>query len=88
MVSLAGISTNPAKLEAIEHWPTPQDAGDARSGLGMSGYCHKFVEDYSKSARSLTCLTEKDVDFVWDEAEDEVWNIFKEELLKAPPILS
>ena len=54
VVSQAGISTDPEKLEAIKQWPTPKDAEDIRSGLGMSVHYQKIVKDYSKKARPLT----------------------------------
>ena len=59
MVSLAGISTNPVKIEVIQNWPTPKDISDVRSRLGMFGYYQKFIRDYSKKARPLTQITEK-----------------------------
>ena len=84
IVSPLGISTDPSKIEAIKHWPTPQDAGDVRSGLGMFGYYRKFIWDYSKKARPLTRLTEKSVEFVWGKEEEEAWQLLKDELVKAP----
>jgi hypothetical protein len=84
VVSPVGISTDPSKIEVIENWPTPKDAGDVRSGLGMFGYYRKFVKDYSKKAKPLTRLTEKDTEFVWGEKEDEAWRSLKEGLVNAP----
>ena len=84
VVSPLGISTDPSKIEAIKHWPTPKDAGDVRSGLGMFGYYRKFIKGYSQKARPLTRLTEKSVDFVWGKDEEEAWQLLKDELVKAP----
>ena len=84
IVSQAGIATDPSKIEVIRDWPTPKDASDVRSGLGMFGYYRKFIKDYSKKARPLTRLTEKTVEFVWGEEEEEAWQLLKSELLKAP----
>ena len=84
VVSPLGISTDPSKIEAIKYWPTPQDAGDVRSGLGMFGYYRKFIRDYSKKARPLTRLTEKNVEFIWGREEAEAWQLLKDELVKAP----
>jgi len=84
VVSPVGICTDPSKIEVIQSWPTPKDAGDVRSGLGMFGYYRKFVKDYSKKAKPLTRLTEKSVEFVWGKAEEEAWQLLKDELVKAP----
>ena len=84
VVSPAGISTDPSKIEVIRNWPTPKDAGDVRSGLGMFGYYRKFIKDYSKKAKPLTKLTEKNAEFIWGSEEEEAWRLLKEELVKAP----
>ena len=84
VVSPVGISTDPSKIEVIKNWPTPKDVGDVRSGLGMFGYYRKFIKDYSKKARPLTRLTERDVEFVWGQEEEEAWQMLKDELVKAP----
>ena len=84
VVSQAGIATDPSKIEVIRDWPTPKDASDVRSGLGMFGYYRKFIKDYSKKARPLTRLTEKAVEFVWGEEEEDAWQLLKSELVKAP----
>ena len=84
IVSPIGISTDPSKIEAIKNWPTPRDASDVRSGLGMFGYYRKFIRDYSKKARPLTRLTEKTVEFKWEREEEEAWQLLKDELVSAP----
>ena len=35
VVSLAGISTDPAELMVIQNWRFPKDVSDVHSGLGM-----------------------------------------------------
>ena len=84
VVGSEGISTDPTKIEAIKNWPTPKDASDVRSGLGMFGYYRKFIREYSRKARPLTRLTEKNVDFSWGPEEEAAWQLLKDELLKAP----
>lgn len=84
VVSPLGIATDPSKIEAIKSWPTPKDASDVRSGLGMFGYYRKFIKNYSEKARPLTRLTEKTVDFVWGSEEEKAWNTLKDELVQAP----
>ena len=33
-----GISTDPAKIEVIQDWPTPKEVSNGCSGLRMFGY--------------------------------------------------
>jgi transposase InsO family protein len=84
IVSAEGISTDPEKIEAIQNWPIPQDASDIRSGLGLFSYYRRFIKDYSKTARPLTKLTEKDAEFVWEEPQQQAWKQLKDAMTRAP----
>ena len=83
-VSPLGILTDPAKIKAIKNWPTAKGVSDIRSGLGMFGYYRKFIKGYREKARPLMRLTEKNVEFRWQEAESKAWQTLKDELVKAP----
>ena len=50
----------------------------------MFGHYRKFIQGYSEKARPLTRLTEKNVEFTWQETEEEAWQALKDELVKAP----
>ena len=39
--------------------------GEERSFLGLAGYYHCFIQDFSLTATPLTRLLRKDVKFVW-----------------------
>ena len=56
MISAEGISTDPAKIEALRSCPTPTDVTQLRSFLGFAGYYRRFVKDYSKIARPFNAL--------------------------------
>ena len=84
VVTPLGISIDPAKIEVIRNGPTPNDLSTVRLGLGMFGYYRKFIRDYSKKARLVTRLMEKNVEFIWQDTEEEAWQTLKDELVKAP----
>ncbi|KAL4026266.1 hypothetical protein IC575_014694 [Cucumis melo] len=68
MVSKAGVSVDPAKIEAVTGWTRPSTVSEVRSFLGLAGYYRRFVENFSRIATPLTQLTRKGVPFVWSKA--------------------
>ncbi|KAA0724940.1 Retrovirus-related Pol polyprotein from transposon 412 [Triplophysa tibetana] len=57
IVSAAGVSPDPAKIEAVTKWKMPTDLKSLRSFLGFCGFYRRFVKDYSAIVRALTELT-------------------------------
>ncbi|XP_075457444.1 uncharacterized protein LOC142495598 [Ascaphus truei] len=56
IVSGAGITTDPAKIQAVVNWPRPENVGELHSFLGFCGYYRRFVEGYSCRAKALNSL--------------------------------
>ncbi|GKB83922.1 putative reverse transcriptase domain-containing protein [Tanacetum coccineum] len=54
-----GIHVDPSKIEAVRNWKTPRTPTEVRSFLGLTGYYRRFIENFSKIAKSLTILTQK-----------------------------
>ncbi|GAU51584.1 hypothetical protein TSUD_414280 [Trifolium subterraneum] len=67
VISSGGIAVDPAKVDAVMKWGTPESVSEIRSFLGLAGYYRRFIEEFSKMALPLTLLTRKDQAFVWDE---------------------
>jgi hypothetical protein len=84
IVSAAGITTDPKKVEVIQNWPIPKSTKDVRSFLGMAGYYRKFVAHFGIISRPLTTLLKKDTIFVWTELADQSFNALKTALAQAP----
>ena len=55
--------------------------------MGVFGYYQKFIRDYSKKARPLTKLIEKNVEFIWGPEQEEARQLLKEELVMPPVLL-
>jgi hypothetical protein len=58
-----GIEVDHAKVEAIHDWPIPKNLSPVRSFLGLEGFYHRFVKDFSNIAAPLNELIKKGVPF-------------------------
>nr|GEX45593.1 putative reverse transcriptase domain-containing protein [Tanacetum cinerariifolium] len=50
---------DPAKIESIKDWASPKTATEIHQFLGLAGYYRRFIEGFSKLAKSMTKLTQK-----------------------------
>nr|GEV72683.1 reverse transcriptase domain-containing protein [Tanacetum cinerariifolium] len=49
-----GIHVDPAKIESIKDWASPKTATEFCRFLGLAGYYKRFIEGFSKIAKSMT----------------------------------
>ncbi|KAL0551449.1 hypothetical protein IC582_010537 [Cucumis melo] len=84
VVSKAGVSVDPAKVEAVTGWTRPSTVSEVRSFLGLAGYYRRFVENFSRIATPLTQLTRKGAPFVWSKACEDSFQNLKQKLVTAP----
>ncbi|KAL0537135.1 hypothetical protein IC582_026105 [Cucumis melo] len=84
VVSKAGVSVDPAKIEAVTGWTRPSTVSEVRSFLGLAGYYQRFVENFSRIATPLTQLTRKGAPFVWSKACEDSFQNLKQKLVTAP----
>ncbi|GJR43243.1 putative reverse transcriptase domain-containing protein [Tanacetum coccineum] len=58
---------------------------DLRSdSQGLVGYYRRFIEGFSKIAKSMTKLTQKGVKFDWGDKEEAAFQLIKQKLCSAP----
>ncbi|KAL4013253.1 hypothetical protein IC575_025415 [Cucumis melo] len=84
VVSKAGVSVDPAKIEAVTSRTRPSTVSEVRSFLGLAGYYRRFVEHFSRIATPLTQLTRKGAPFVWSKACEDSFQNLKQKLVTAP----
>ena len=84
IISQHGVSTDPAKMQAITEWPTPSSAKDLRSFLGLAGYYRKLVRHFGIISPPLTNLLKKNTLFIWTTDHDTVFQTLKAALSIAP----
>nr|GEY86938.1 reverse transcriptase [Tanacetum cinerariifolium] len=84
IMSVDGITIDPAKVEAITKWPRPKTVIEVRSFLGLAGYYRRFVEGFSRLALPLTKLMRNGEKFVWNEEREKSFEELKKRLVFAP----
>ncbi|GJT85038.1 putative nucleotidyltransferase, ribonuclease H [Tanacetum coccineum] len=84
VIDSQGIHVDPAKIESIKNWAAPTTPTEIRQFLGLAGYYRRFIEGFSKIAKPLTKLTQKNIKFSWDKDEEEAFQLLKEKLCSTP----
>ncbi|GJZ96736.1 putative reverse transcriptase domain-containing protein [Tanacetum coccineum] len=59
VIDSQGIHVDLAKIEAVKDWASPTTPTEIRQFLGLADYYQRFIEGFSKIAKSLTELTQK-----------------------------
>jgi hypothetical protein len=65
VISVGGVSVDPSKVKNVLNWMPPMTASEIQSFLWLAGYYHRFTKDFSKIARPMTKLLEKNKVFEW-----------------------
>ncbi|GJV64744.1 putative reverse transcriptase domain-containing protein [Tanacetum coccineum] len=78
------IHVDPAKIESIKDWASLKTPTEIRQFLGLAGYYRRFIEGFSKIAKSMTKLTQKGIKFDWGEKEENAFQLIKQKLCSAP----
>jgi hypothetical protein len=65
VISAGGVSVDPGMVKDVLNWMPPTTALEIWSFLGLAGYYHRFIKDFSKIAKLMTKLLEKNKAFEW-----------------------
>ncbi|GJS79116.1 hypothetical protein Tco_0728997 [Tanacetum coccineum] len=84
VIDCQGIHVDPAKIESIKDWASPKTPMEIRQFLGLAGYYRRFIEGFSKIAKSMTKLTQKGVKFDWGDKQEAAFQLLKQKLCMAP----
>ncbi|GJW94848.1 reverse transcriptase domain-containing protein [Tanacetum coccineum] len=87
-ISKSGIEVDKAKVDVIAKLPHPTSVKGIRSFLGHAGFYRRFIQDFSKIARPMTHLLEKDTPFIFSKECVESFNILKKKLTEAPILVA
>ncbi|GJZ00157.1 reverse transcriptase domain-containing protein [Tanacetum coccineum] len=83
-ISKSGIEVDRAKVDVIAKLPHPTTVKGVRSFLGHAGFYRRFIQDFSKIAKPMTHLLEKETPFVFSQDCIDAFETLKKKLTEAP----
>jgi hypothetical protein len=86
-ISKDGISVDPSKVQEVMDWKPPKSVHQIGSFLGLVGYYHRFIPDFSRIAKPMTELLKKGVKFVWSEACEKAFHTLRQHLISTPVLV-
>ncbi|GKC59776.1 reverse transcriptase domain-containing protein, partial [Tanacetum coccineum] len=87
-ISKSRIEVDKAKVDVIAKLPHPTSVKGVRSFLGHAGFYRRFIQDFSKIARPMTHLLEKETPFIFSKECIEAFNILQKKLTEAPILVA
>jgi hypothetical protein len=75
---------DPEKVTAVANWKRLTSIIEIRSFLGLVGYYRRFIKGFSKMARPMAMLLQKDNKFEWTIACERSFCALKKRLTTAP----
>nr|GEW96165.1 reverse transcriptase domain-containing protein [Tanacetum cinerariifolium] len=87
-ISKNGIEVDKAKVDVIAKLPHPTTVNGICSFLGHAGFYRRFIQDFSKIARPMTRLLEKDTPFFFSKECVEAFQTLKKKLTEAPILVA
>nr|GEV54818.1 reverse transcriptase domain-containing protein [Tanacetum cinerariifolium] len=82
-ISKSGIEVDRAKVDVIAKLPHPTTVKGVKNFLGHAGFYRRFIHDFSKIARPMTHLLEKETPFVFSKECIDAFNTLKKKLTEA-----
>ena len=79
-ISARGIEVDKAKIDVIGKLPPPVNVKGVRCFLGHAGFYWRFIKDFSKIAKPLRNLLNKDKSFIFDDDCLTAFETLKERL--------
>ena len=87
-ISRHGISSDPAKVEAIQRITPPTSVPELRSFLGAVNYFHRFIHHFAESSGVLNELLKKEIPYVWTSHHQSAFEALKKALSDSPVLRS
>jgi hypothetical protein len=83
-ISKEGIQSDPDKIVKIQEFKRPGTVKEVRQFLGLTSYYRRFINNFSKIARPINNLLNKDIGFEWKEEQEKAFEELKKRLMETP----
>nr|GEU29398.1 DNA-directed DNA polymerase [Tanacetum cinerariifolium] len=87
-ISKSGIEVDRDKVDVIAKLPHSTSVKGVRSFLGHAGFYRRFIQDFSKIARPMNHLLEKETPFIFSKECIKSFNTLKKKLTEAPVLVA
>ena len=84
VASKDGLSVDLCKVQAILEMPMPTNVSAIQRLLGLTQYLSKFLPHLSDITKPLRVLTQKDIAWTWDQAQQQAFNDLKKAVTNTP----
>jgi hypothetical protein len=88
ILTLDGLTMDPAKVETTMTWPVLWKVKDLQSFLGFANFYRHFIWNCSDICIPLTCLTCKTAEWEWTPACQNSFELLKKAFIMAPILMS
>ncbi|GJX65987.1 putative reverse transcriptase domain-containing protein [Tanacetum coccineum] len=66
-------NVDPSKIEAVKNWKTSKTPTEIHLFLGLARYYRQFIANFSKIAKPLTLMTQKEKKFEWGDEQENAF---------------
>ena len=77
IINIDDIRMNSIKIKVIFEWKTFKDVKEVFNFHDFVNFYRCFIKNFNLKVLFLTCLTSKNVPFIWTDKEQKVFNDFK-----------
>jgi hypothetical protein len=83
-LSAERVAVDLSKIDAVSKWQSSKSVTKIRSFLGLAGYYHRFIENFSKIAKPMTELLKSNTQFIWSDKCEASFQELKTRLTTTP----
>jgi hypothetical protein len=87
VISAGRVSVDPGKVKDVLNWMPPATVSEIQSFLGLAGYYRRFIKDFSKIAKPMAKLLEKNKTFEWTKECQASFEELKKQLTSSPVLV-
>ncbi|GJY70531.1 putative nucleotidyltransferase, ribonuclease H [Tanacetum coccineum] len=73
MVNINDIHVDSSKIKVMKNWKVPKTPSEIRSFLRLACYYRRFIVNFSKIAKTLTSLIQRDQKYEWGVEHEEAF---------------